>query len=56
MTIRQAIAIAGDFTARASRNKVFVIKEDDASNSSTKTPLDERVSPGDVITVKESFF
>lgn len=56
MTIRQAIAIAGDFTARASRNKVFVIKEDDASNSSTRTPLDERVSPGDVITVKESFF
>ena len=56
MTIRQAIAIAGDFTARASRNKVFVIKEDDANNTSTKTPLDVRVSPGDVITVKESFF
>ncbi len=56
MTVRQAIAIAGDFTDRASRSKVFVIKENDESNASTKIPLDERIGPGDVITVKESFF
>jgi polysaccharide export outer membrane protein len=56
MTVRQAIAIAGDFTDRASRSKIFIIKEGDKDYASNKTGLNERIGPGDTITVKESLF
>ena len=56
MTVRQAVALAGDFTDRASRKNIFIIKEGDKKFSSTKIGLDGRISPGDTIMVKESFF
>ena len=56
MSVRQAIAIAGDFTDRASRSKIFIIKEGESSENRRKIKLDEPVGPGDTITVKESLF
>jgi len=56
MTVRQAITIAGDFTDRASRSRIFLIREGDTSDTSEKVDLDTRIGPGDTITVKEAFF
>lgn len=59
MTVERAISIAGGFTDRASRDKIFV-EHDLASGSSSdiSEPVDrgQRVLPGDVITVRQGFF
>ncbi len=56
MTVRQAAAIAGDFTERASRGKIYIIKEGEGIESRRKIKLDEPIGPGDSINVKESLF
>lgn len=55
LTIGKAIAIAGGFTDRASRNK---IQKTDAKNGSTQknVGLSQAVGPGDIIVVEQSFF
>jgi len=55
MSVRQAVAVAGDFTDRASRSKIFIIREG-SKGTSQKVKLSEQVGPGDTITVKESLF
>jgi protein involved in polysaccharide export with SLBB domain len=55
LTVRKAISIAGGFTERASRNKVFVVSEDE-SRRERRVGQDDGVGPGDTIIVKESFF
>ena len=55
MTVEIAVTIAGGFTERASKNKIFLAKENDAGNRQ-RVNLDDKVRPGDVITVEESFF
>jgi polysaccharide export outer membrane protein len=55
MSVRQAVAVAGDFTDRASRSKVFLIREG-SNEAGKKVKLSEQVGPGDTITVKESLF
>lgn len=55
MSVRQAVAVAGDFTDRASRSKIFLIREG-SNEAGKKVRLDEQVGPGDTITVKESLF
>lgn len=55
MSVRQAVAIAGDFTDRASRSKIYLIREG-SNSTSQKVKLNEQVGPGDTITVKESLF
>jgi polysaccharide export outer membrane protein len=56
MSVRRAIAIAGDFTDRASRSKIFIIKEGVVDEKWSKVRPDEPVGPGDTINVKESLF
>ena len=56
LTVRQAIALAGGFTDLASRSKIFVISETDSTGDRRKVSLNDTVSPGDIITIDESFF
>ncbi len=56
LTLRKAIALAGGFTERASRDKIFVIHESSADQTPEKGKLEDIVQPGDIITVKQSFF
>ena len=56
MTARQAIVIAGGFTDRASRRKVYLIREGDKTYKEKKVKLNEKIGAGDTITVKEGFF
>lgn len=55
LTLRKAIALAGGFTERASRSKMFVIR-DKSSGKGRLIGLDEELAPGDIITVEQSFF
>ena len=56
LTIRKAISLAGGFKERASKEKIFVIREDDKTQTPVKVDQSTIVSPGDIITVEESFF
>lgn len=56
LTIRKAIALAGGFKERASKEKIFVIREDDKTQTPVKVDQSALVNPGDIITVEESFF
>lgn len=56
LTIRKAVSIAGGFKERASKEKIFIIRDKDKSAKPVKVELDTAVFPGDIITVEESFF
>jgi len=56
LTLEKAIALAGGFTERASRNKVEVARGSEATARVQRIKLSEPVFPGDVITVPQSFF
>ena len=56
LTVRKAISIAGGFKERASREKINVIRDDDATQTSKRVDLNAPVLPGDIITIEESFF
>lgn len=56
LTVRKAIALAGGKTERASKSKMFVIREGDAASAPQRVTLDVRVHPGDILTIEESFF
>ncbi len=61
MTIDRAISVAGGFTDRASREKIFVEHDLSDSRDPDGTPeeratLSDQVLPGDVITVRQGFF
>ena len=56
--MRKAIALAGGFTERASKTKIFVIRDGviAASSRGAQMKLDEEIIPGDIVTVEQSFF
>ena len=56
ITVRKAISVAGGFKERASRDKIYVIREDNPDGRAARVRLDDRVRPGDIITVEQSFF
>jgi len=56
LTVRKAISIAGGFRERASREKITVIRDDDASQTPKRVDLNATVQPGDILTIEESFF
>ena len=55
MTVNQAVAIAGGFTERASKEKIFIFKEKNKSKQINAT-LDSTVQAGDTVTVEQRFF
>ena len=56
MTVHKAISLAGGFRERASKDKIFIIRDGTADSKPVKTGLDGVVRPGDIITVEQSFF
>ena len=56
LTLEKAVALAGGFTERAARSKVFVIRAGDPSGEAERIKLSASIFPGDVITVQQSFF
>ena len=56
ITVRKAVSIAGGFKERAAREKINIIHDTDPAARPTPIELDDFISPGDIITVEESFF
>lgn len=54
LTVNKAISLAGGFTERALREKLFVIRE--GSKSPQLITLGEHIKPGDILLITESFF
>ena len=57
LTLRKAITLAGGFTERASRSKMYVTQKNNNANDKRKLiRLDDPVQPDDVVTIEQSFF
>ncbi|KPZ72575.1 MULTISPECIES: polysaccharide biosynthesis/export family protein [unclassified Shewanella] len=55
MTINQAIALAGGLTERASRDKIFISRENSKIDSE-KGSINSKINAGDTITIEQRFF
>ncbi|MEF1292107.1 polysaccharide biosynthesis/export family protein, partial [Vibrio sp. M260118] len=55
LTVDKAIALAGGFTDRAARDKVFVTQSG-SEDAKSKVRLSKKVMPGDIIVIEQSFF
>lgn len=56
LNVRKAVSIAGGFRERASMSKIYVVRENDKTNTPVKVDLNSPIGPGDTVTVEESFF
>jgi protein involved in polysaccharide export with SLBB domain len=56
LTVEGAIALGGGFTERAARSKIEVVRASDPGHKAVRVDLSDPVFPGDIITVKQSFF
>lgn len=56
MTVQTAVAIAGGFTARARKSRVWITRPVNGASVTKKVPLSWPIHPGDTVTVKERFF
>jgi polysaccharide export outer membrane protein len=56
ITVRKAIALAGGRTDRASNTKMFVNRDSDPEGEQRRVSIDDRLQPGDILTIEESFF
>ena len=56
LTVLKAVSLAGGFKERASKEKIFVIREDDPSQTPRRVAMNSAIHPGDILTVEESFF
>ena len=54
--VLQAISLAGGFTERANRKSVLLIAHDDPDLEEQAVGLDYKVQPGDIFTVRDTFF
>ena len=56
MTVENAMAIAGGFTPRATKDKVTVTRKVQGVPYRFELPLRTPIRPGDVVTVAERWF
>lgn len=55
LTVHKAVSLAGGFSERADQDKIS-ITHDGSTKVVNQVKLTDRIRPGDVITIKESFF
>lgn len=56
LTLRKAISLAGGFTERANKKEFLLIADGDPNREEQEVGLDYKVQPGDIITVRDTFF
>ena len=56
LTIAKAVALAGGYSVRASKNSIVLVRESDPKNPIESVGPNLAIRPGDIITVGESFF
>lgn len=56
LTVLKAVTLAGGFKDRASKSKMFVVRDGDSNQARQKVEMDTAIYPGDILTIEESFF
>ncbi|KAA0875757.1 polysaccharide biosynthesis/export family protein [Nitrincola tapanii] len=56
MTLRQAVAMAGGLTERASQRRMSVIRDGDTERRPVSANMDTQINPGDIIQIDQGFF
>ena len=56
LSLRRAILNAGGFTQAASKRKIYVVNEFESDTKQKKIGMNYQTIPGDIITIKASFF
>jgi len=56
LTLQKVISLAGGFTERAAKESILVVRESDINGTPIEAKLNDLVSPGDIITIEQSFF
>jgi polysaccharide export outer membrane protein len=56
LTLRKAVALAGGLTDRASKSKIYLIRERGGKKVKYRAEMETQINPGDIITVEQSFF
>lgn len=56
LSVDKAAALAGGYTERASRNKIFISREVKGEQKRMTAFTTDVVQPGDIVTVEQSFF
>lgn len=56
LSLRRAILNAGGFTQAASKRKIYVVNEFESDAKQKKISMNYQTIPGDIITIKASFF
>lgn len=56
LTINKAVAMASGFTPRASQRKIIIKRGQGQKQEIIEADMDTKLYPGDIITVKQSFF
>ena len=56
LTLRQAVAMAGGLTERASQRRMTVVRGGDTSQTPERINMDATIQPGDIITIDQGFF
>lgn len=56
LTLRQAVAMAGGLSERASQRRMTVVRGGDISQTPERINMDAPIQPGDIITIEQGFF
>lgn len=56
MTVQNAIAIAGGYSARANQHDVMLTRKDSRGTQTVKVPVTTQLYPGDIVFVRERWF
>lgn len=56
ITVQNAIAIAGGYSARADQDKVLITRKNSDGTKTYKVPVTTQIYPGDIIYVRERWF
>lgn len=56
LTVQKAAALAGGFTERASRRKIYVLRENDSEQKRKQVTLESPINPGDTLIIEEGLF
>ncbi len=56
ITVQNAIAIAGGYSARADQDKVLITRKNIKGTKTYKVPVTTQIYPGDIIYVRERWF
>lgn len=56
LTIDKAAALAGGYTERASKTKIFIVREIDGEQVTISADRSISILPGDIISIEQSFF